>query len=227
MIIFGKQIVQFVIANHADLIEEIYLAKEIDRDIFKNLARLNKPILRLDSKKAQSLAHGGNHQGFLAKIKPLTQTPFAQIKKLNKIVVLCGISDVGNIGAIFRSALCLGAEGVIITETNNLKIENLIRASSGAIFEIPFCVVKNPLDCINELKNEGILCIGADMKGENARFYNAPKKFALFMGSEGAGLSQKILKKLDKIISIKMYNGFNSLNVSVALGILLAFLDSI
>ncbi len=68
MIIYGKQPILYILHTNASCIEEIYLAKELPKDIFKQLARLDKPIKRVDMKKAQALAHGGNHQGILASI---------------------------------------------------------------------------------------------------------------------------------------------------------------
>lgn len=226
MIIYGKQIVLYAIAHHSDKICELYLAKEVDSKLFATIKSCHKPILRLDSKKAQALAHGGNHQGILARITPLESTPLASIKHYRKILVLCGISDMGNIGGIFRSAYALGVQAIIITQIKSPKIEQILRASSGAAFALPFCVVANTLDCINELKMAGFALYGADMCGENVARFTPAQKWALFLGDESRGLYDKIAKKLDKMLSIQMHNGFDSLNVSVAAGIMMAYLDS-
>lgn len=226
MIIYGKQIVFYAIKHHKNKILEFYLAKEMPQDVFRKLRKLNKPILRLDTKRAQALANGRNHQGIFAKIMPLEPIPFAIIKQYQKILVLCGISDMGNIGGIFRSAYALGIEAILIAHIQSPKIEQILRTSSGAAFDIPFCTTTNVLDAINELKNAGFACYGADMQGENIATFYPKEKWALFLGEEARGLYTKITKKLDKILSIKMYHDFNSLNVSVAAGIMLAYLDS-
>ena len=226
MIIYGKQVVFYAMAHYAHLIEEIYLAKKWDKQSFKQISALKKPIIYLDNKKAQALAKGGNHQGIFAKITPLEACSFTQIKNMQKILIACEITDVGNLGAIFRSAHCLGVQGVIITEIANPKIPAIIRTSAGAIFGVPFCVVQNTLDVINELKMSGFACYGAHMQGDDIAQFEPAQKWALFLGNESEGLKAKILKKLDRMLAIKMYNAFDSLNVSVAAGILMAYLDS-
>jgi len=226
MIIYGKQVVLYAICCYAKDIKEFYVAKTLEKAIFRKISALKKPILRIDIKKAQALAKNGNHQGIFANIAPLTPTPLNQLKKLNRIVVLCGISDVGNIGGIVRSAYCLGVEAIIISQINNPKIDSIIRASAGAMLSLPFGVEDNPLDVLNELKNESFACYGAGMEGEDIASFIPKKKWAVFLGNESSGLVSKISKKLDTIIAIRMYNCFDSLNVSVAAGIIMSYLDS-
>ncbi|PAF45244.1 23S rRNA (guanosine(2251)-2'-O)-methyltransferase RlmB [Helicobacter sp. 11S02596-1] len=221
MIVYGKRIVMHLLERHPERIEEIYLAKEIDPKIFTFMAKNNRRILRTDTKKAQAMARGGNHQGFLAKILPPSPISVSEIKKYHKILVLCDITDVGNIGAIVRTAYCLGVDGVVLGLRESFSFEGVVRSSAGAMLDMPFCICKNILDLINELKNEGIQCYGADVGGQDIVGIEPKEKWALFLGSEGVGLHKKILSKLDKIVSIKMKRDFNSLNVSVAAGILI------
>lgn len=226
MIIYGKQIVLYALAHYPHFIQELYLAKDIEPKLFAQMRKLRTPILRLDPKKAQALAHGGNHQGILARITPLEPVAFATIKQCDRILVLCGMSDVGNIGAIFRSAYALGVQAIIISHIKSPKIEPILRASSGAAFAMPFCVVENILSSMNDLRGAGFSLYGADMGGENIAGFCPSRKWALFLGEESQGLYDKITKKLDKIVSIHMHHNFDSLNVSVAAGILMAYLDS-
>lgn len=222
LFVYGKQVVMYLALHRVEYLKEIYLSKEIDSKTFSLLSKTRRPILRLDNKKAQALARGGNHQGFLAKISAPKPISLKDIKQYDKILVLCGISDIGNIGAIFRSAYCLGVQGIIICLSEVLAFEGIVRTSVGALFELPFCLHKNTLDVINEFKNEGIYCYGADMNGEDIRnCKNIEGKWALFLGSEGEGLGRKISSKLDRIVSIKLKNDFDSLNVSVTAGILI------
>ncbi len=220
MIIYGKQIFLYVLRNYASLIEEIYLAKEVDKKLFAEISRLRKPVLRLDAKKAQALAHGGNHQGMLMKIADLHFTPFETVKKSAFIVVLHGVTDVGNIGAIIRSAYALGVDAVIISGIKHMKLEPLVRTSSGAIFEMPVVLYPDTASLINELKQAGFSTYAASMNGEDVRevTFRTPK--ALIAGSEGEGLPQRLQNKCDKKIAIRMERAFDSLNVSVATAIL-------
>ena len=219
MIVYGKQSVCYILEHAPHLIEEIYFSKEVDRKLFGRFSRLQKPIIKIDNKKAQSLARGGNHQGFFLKIAPLEQTNFKDIKQMQKILVLCGITDTGNIGSIFRSAYCLGVSAVVLCGIKSFSIEGVLRSSVGAILHMPFCVYEDALSVINELKNEDITLYGADMSGEDIASLKARGRWALFLGSEDKGLGGKLLSKIDTIVSIKMESGFNSLNVAVAAGI--------
>ncbi|HIP60630.1 MAG TPA: 23S rRNA (guanosine(2251)-2'-O)-methyltransferase RlmB, partial [Campylobacterales bacterium] len=113
MIVYGKQIFFYIAEKHPDLIEEIYLAKEVDKKLFSKVNGLGKKIIKLDTMKAQSLARGGNHQGFLLKIKYIEYAEITDLKKEDFLLVLVGLTDVGNIGAIIRSAYALGVKGVV------------------------------------------------------------------------------------------------------------------
>lgn len=220
MIIYGKQIFLHLLRAHPKLIKNLYLAKEVDRELFREIGRLGLPIVRLDNKKAQAMARGGNHQGFLLEIEEIAPRPWRELKTLQRLLVLEGVSDSGNIGGIFRSAYCLGVEGIVLTNLASFSIETAIRASSGALLELPFAVVKNPLDVAHELREAGFTLYGAAMEGE-ARLESVARKQALFMGSEGEGLSKKLKLKMDRLLKIEMAREFDSLNVGVAAAILM------
>lgn len=224
MIIYGKQIVLYVLENHPNTIEEVMFSKEIDKKIFSKFLKLGKKINKLDNKKAQALAKGGNHQGFFLKLKEFDYTPINEMKQNNFIVVLDGLTDVGNIGAITRTAYALGIDGVVAAGVKTLNESGVIRTSSGAMLDLPFSLYPNSVDLANELKQSGYALIGATMDGTDLKKYGTITKddrVALFLGSEGEGLSKKIISKLDLKVSIGMENNFDSLNVSVAAGILM------
>lgn len=224
MIIYGKQVVLYILEKHPDLVEEVLFSKEIDKKLFSKFLKLGKKIVKLDNMKAQSLAHGGNHQGFFLKLKEFSYNSIEELKKLNFIVVLDGLTDVGNIGAITRSAYSLGIDGVVASGVKTLNNTGVVRASSGAMLDLPFALYPSSVDLANELKQCGFTLIGATTDGVDLKEYgkiNKDDKVALFLGSEGEGLSGKIRKKLDLKVSIGMSNKFDSLNVSVAAGILI------
>lgn len=223
MIVYGKQVVLYILETKPQLIEEVMLSKEIDKKLFSKFVKLNKPIIKLDNKKAQGLAHGGNHQGFFLKLQDFNLANFSDIKKSNFILILDGLTDVGNIGAISRTAYSLGVDAIVVSNVNNVNIEGCIRTSSGALLNLPMVLEKDILSVANELGQSGFELIGADMNGVDIKKHtpNYDKKIALFLGNEGSGLSPKVIKKLNQKVSIKMYNKFDSLNVSVAAGILI------
>jgi len=206
--------------KHPELIEEVYLAKEVDKKIFSTVAKLNKKIIKLDPKKAQGMARGGNHQGFLLKMKYL---PFAEVQDLKKedfLLVLVGITDVGNIGAIIRSAYAFGVGGVIVSGVQSLALEGVVRASSGAALDMPIALFKDTATLVNELKQTGFKTYVAEMSGEDVRDVSFASKKVLLLGSEGDGVPNKILKMCDSRVKIVMKREFDSLNVSAAAAIL-------
>lgn len=223
MIVYGKQIVFYILEKHPEIINEIFLTKEIDKQLFNKFTKLDKKIVRPDNMKAQALARGGNHQGFLLDIAGFEYSNLNDIKHHDFILVLDGLTDIGNIGAIVRTAYALGVGAIIVCGLKNLNTAAIVRTSSGSLLDMPLALIHNSADVINELKQIDFTMIGASMDGIslNELEQNKSKKTALFLGSEGTGLANKILKKLDQKVSITMSNDFDSLNVSVAAGILI------
>jgi 23S rRNA (guanosine2251-2'-O)-methyltransferase len=223
MIVYGKQIVFYILEKHPKIIEEIFLTKEIDKKLFKKFMDNGAKIIRPDNKKAQGLARGGNHQGFLLRIKDYEYTPLQDLKNKEFLVVLDGLTDVGNIGAIIRSCYALGADGLIICGLKNPLPAPIVRTSSGTMLDFPVGLVHNSFDLANELKQIGFSLVGASSDGYDIKDIKRERhqKMALFLGNEGDGLSNRLSKKLDLKVAIKMENDFDSLNVSVAAGILI------
>jgi 23S rRNA (guanosine2251-2'-O)-methyltransferase len=143
------------------------------------------------------------------------------MKQSNFLVILDSLSDVGNIGAIARSAYALGAEGIIASGVRQLNFAGIARSSSGALFDIPFLIEQNPLSCINELQQLGFKLYGAAMDGVAVSDIEFSQKKVLVLGSEGEGISKRVKPKIDQMVSIPMQREFDSLNVSAAAAILL------
>jgi len=182
--------------------------------------RYNISVKRVDTKKAQALARGGNHQGFILNIDDFEFASLREIKDKKFILILAGLTDIGNIGAIVRSAYALGVDGIVISKISNLKIEGVARSSAGALFDMPIVFEKDLSSIINELKQVGFFIYCADMNGEDIRDIKFSNKKVLIMGSEGEGLSKRVLNSCDKTVQIKMEREFDSLNVNAACAIL-------
>ena len=197
MIIFGKQLFLHILDKHSQKFRAIYLSKELDKALFARIAKLGLKIQKIDERKAQSLARGGNHQGFIAEVDEFSFTPFISLKNASSIVFLCGISDVGNIGSIVRSSLALGADALIIANRQGLSeqgISGMLRTSSGAGYELDICVVNDDLSALNELKQAGFTLLGADASGQDVRaLAPKPEKFVLLMGAEDKGIGKKAM----------------------------------
>ena len=220
MIIYGKQVCLYALEHHAEKIKTVYVAKKniLPQELFH---KFHDNIKFLEEKWAQSMAKGGNHQGILVEIEAFEEADFSTIKKSSFIVILDGLTDVGNIGAIVRSAYALGADAIIATGVKQLNFAAIARSSSGALLDMPFMVTKNVLDQMNELQQIGFTFYGASMDGQNIQTSEFSPKRVLVMGSEGKGLSKKVSAKINTMISIEMKHAFDSLNVSAAAAILI------
>jgi 23S rRNA (guanosine2251-2'-O)-methyltransferase len=220
MIIYGKQVCLYVLENYPDTITTVYVAKKgiLPQKLFHEH---HDKIKFLEEKWAQSMSKGGNHQGILLEVQDLEESSLSEIKKNDFIVVLDGLTDVGNIGAIVRSAYALGADAIIATGVKQLNFAAIARTSSGALFDMPFMVQHNILDVLNELQQIGFTAYGADMNGTALGEMTFDAKRVLVLGSEGKGLSKKARSKIDNIVSIEMKHLFDSLNVSAAAAILI------
>ena len=220
MIIYGKQVCLYALKHHSARIKTVYLAKKglLSQPLFDQY----KPMIKfLEEKWAQSMSKGGNHQGILLEISDFEFSDLAQIKKNDFIVILNGLTDTGNIGAIVRSAYALGADAVIATGVKQLNLAAITRTSSGALLDMPFVITHNILDVFNELHQLGFVSYGASIEGESIQSTIFAPKRVLVLGSEGEGLSKKARSKVQERVSIEMKHQFDSLNVSAAAAILI------
>ncbi len=220
MIIYGKQVCLHALKHHAADIKTVYLAKKglLSQPLFDQY----KPIIKfLEEKWAQSMSKGGNHQGILLEINDLELSTLSQIKKSDFIVILDGLTDTGNIGAIVRSAYALGADAVIATGVRQLNLAAITRTSSGSLLDMPFMITSNILDVFNELHQLGFVSYGASTDGDSIQTITFATKRVLVLGSEGEGLSKKARTKIKEMVSIEMRHQFDSLNVSAAAAILI------
>lgn len=220
MIIYGKQLFLHVLKKYPTRLKKVYLSKNCEQKLFSSIANATTDIVRVDNKIAQALSRGGNHQGFIAEIEDLEFSEFNVAKSGSFLVILNELTDVGNIGAIIRSAYAFGADALIISGIKNVNLEAIIRTSSAAAFELPIILYPQALDMLNELKQVGFTLYGADMDGQSVNKVAFDSKVALVMGSEGEGINKKVKSKLDKIVSIKMARDFDSLNVSAATAVI-------
>ena len=172
----------------------------------------------------------GVHQGVAAELKPYQTVSLEEIiikakKKEKKIIVMLdNISDPHNLGAIMRSADVFEASGIIIPKHNSVTLNATVaKTSAGAINYVPVAVVNNLNQAIKTLKDEGYWVVSTDGSAElsySSIKYDFP--VVIIIGSEGKGVSPLVLKNSDYIVKIPQYGHVNSLNASVAAGILLA-----
>jgi 23S rRNA (guanosine2251-2'-O)-methyltransferase len=221
MLIYAKQPIYYVIENHPQMIKTLFLAKELDKKEYSRLMKMGFEIKRIPADAAGKMCKNGNHQGFLAEVRDLELHQFKTFLDKDFVVVLSGLTDVGNIGAIVRTAYALGVDAIVACGVKSLALEPILRTSTGALFDIPFAIEHNIHDVLNDFKMSGFTLYGADMGGKDIREVVPKQKRVLVLGSEGEGLTSRVVSKLDEVVSIKMSHQFDSLNVSVAGAILI------
>jgi 23S rRNA (guanosine2251-2'-O)-methyltransferase len=221
MLIYAKQPIYYLINHHPQKIKTLYLAKELDKKEYSRLMKMGFEVKRIPHEAAQKMSKNANHQGFLAEVEDYKLSNYQDFFDKKFILVLAGLTDVGNIGAIIRSAYALGVDGVIVSGIKKLAIEPVLRTSTGALFDMPLAVEHNIFNVLNDFKMSGFASYGADMGGVDIRKADIKEKRVLVLGNEGEGLSKRLVSKLDHVVSIEMAHDFDSLNVSVAGAILM------
>lgn len=221
MLIYAKQPIYYVIDKYPNRIKTLYLAKELDKKEYSRLMKFGFEVKRIPQEAAQKMCKNANHQGFLAEVDDYELHSFNSFLNKDFILVLAGLTDVGNIGAIVRSAYALGVDGIVACGIKNLAIEPVLRTSTGTLFDMPLAVEHNIYDVLNDLKTSGFTIYGADMSGKDIRNVTLKQRRVLVLGSEGEGLTSRVVSKLDEVVSVKMSHEFDSLNVSVAGAILM------
>ena len=196
----------------------------------ETLARSKKiPVLRSPRQELDRLAEGEDHRSVVAEISPVKihDEDFLYEKnnkeKFKKIIVAVNIEDPHNLGAILRSAMAFGVDALIFTARKSTQITStVISSSAGAALKIPLVRIGNTTDSILRLKEHGYWIYGTCVDQDNSSSLDKiefHEKSVVLVGNEGKGLSDKVLKHCDYSVYIPVE--FNSLNVSVATGIVL------
>ncbi len=170
-----------------------------------------------------------NHQGMLAFASAYryydVEDMLAEAREKGEapfLVVLDGVTDPQNLGAIIRTAACVGAHGVIVPERRAVGLTpSAVKASAGAIETVKVARVTNLTRTLEQLKTQGVWLYAADMDGEDYRSVQFDGPMALIIGAEGEGVSRLVLESCDYKVKLPMRGGVGSLNASVAAGILM------
>ena len=190
---------------------------------------LGVPIKETDPRKLDKICSGGNHQGVAAfaavheygTVEDMIKK--AEEKGESPFIIVCGeIEDPHNLGAIIRTADACGAHGVIIPKRRGVSLTYAVgKVSAGAVEYVTVARVPNLASELEDLKKKGFWVYGADMGGKPWNEQDYSGSVALVIGSEGKGLSRIVKEKCDFIVSLPMKGHINSLNASVAAGILM------
>ncbi len=221
-------------------VAKVYINKSADKQkvgILRQLAKKKETPFQMVPVEKLNRITRANHQGVIAIKSPIefvpleeTITRFYEEGKPPKIVVADGIQDVRNIGAISRSCLAFDVDLLIVGVKANAEIgEGAVKSSAGALLKLPVARVSSLANTLNYLKSWGLTQIAATEKSEldlNKASFADQDSWVLWMGNEDKGLSRERLALMDQTVRIPMSSNIDSLNVSVAAGVLLYALSS-
>lgn len=208
-------------ASKTNLLEAIISTDEKELKKINNVRRylVNDAIIN-------KIATTKNPQNILGIVKMLDHniTNLLPIIKGNKtkLIMLDDVNDPGNLGTIIRTAAGLGYDGIIISpNTVDLYNEKVIRSTQGVMFKIPI-IKANLQEVIKLLKKEKVFCIGTALtNAKDVKHITKKDKFAICLGNEAKGISKEVLDNMDENVKIAMNNDVESLNVSIAAGIIM------
>ena len=231
-VIYGRNAVKELLASGRD-IDKLFILTG-DREGSVNLligqaAERRIPIIEAERTKLDSLAMGNNHQGIVAVAAERNYATVDEILAYAEekgespfVIILDGVEDPHNLGAIIRSAECSGAHGVIIPKRRAVGLTSTAaKASAGAIEHMRVAKVTNLATTIDYLKEKGLWLYAADMDGSTYYDTDLSGAVGLVMGSEGFGISRLVKEKCDFVVSIPLYGSVNSMNVSCAAAVLM------
>lgn len=233
-IIYGKNAVIEALEAGNRTFNKILISNSAHSDTkiekIKNLAKSQGIIFQfVNIQKLNQIEPEGRHQGVIAQIAPIKYIELEDFieqnkNKLSSVVILDGVEDSHNVGAIIRSCVCSGVDGIILPSRHGVLINSTVeKTSAGAINHISIIKVNSLVSAVQKLKENNWWVIASDHHAKD-NYYDVDytdMNFALIMGAEHAGISKSLLKLSDFVIKIPMLTNFNSLNVSNATAIIL------
>lgn len=222
MLVYGRNVFNELINNNYD-IKKIYLQDNFtDKKI--NLLIQNKklPVVFKPKKQMDDLAKG-NHQGIIIDIKDYQYFELDKILQDNFIVILDHIEDPHNLGAIIRTCEAAGVDGIIIPKDRQVGVNSTVmKTSAGTLPNVKIVCVSNLVATIKKMKQKNFWIVGTALDNSvDYRKIDYSGKIGLVIGNEGKGMSQLVTRECDFVASIPMYGSVNSLNASVASGIMI------
>ena len=214
-------------------IKKLFVLNGIKDDKVNNLIndvkRTGTIVKFMDREELDKMAETKSHQGIIAEVEDYKYVEVSDILEYARskneepfIILLDEIEDPHNFGAIIRTAECVGAHGIIIKNRNQAMVTaTVVSASAGASEYMKIARVNNLSKTIEELKQEGLWFACADMDGSLMTETNLKGSIGLVVGNEGSGVSRLVKEKCDFVVKIPMKGHIDSLNVSVATGVLL------
>ena len=225
MLVYGKNVINEIL-NSNTKIHKIFLDNNFnDQELMAKITKRNLKRFHMDRNKLDKMCDNGITQGIAADIdeyKYLDIEAIVNDNEANFVVMLDSLEDPHNFGAIIRTCECAGVNYIIIPKKRSVGVTPIVyKTSAGALNNVKIVEVVNLSNTITKLKDLGYWVYGAEANGKDYRKIDFSGKTCLVIGSEGHGLKQIVTNSCDEIISLPMKGKVNSLNASVAGGILI------
>ncbi len=219
MLVYGKNVVVSLLDNHTKILKAYVLNDFKEREIINNL---NCPVKYVDNRYLDRLVDG-LHQGIVVEIEDYKYYDIDDVIKDNGfLVMLDHLEDPHNFGAIIRTCEAAGVDGIIIPKDRSVEVNGTVmKTSVGTLDEMKIVQVTNLNSTIEYLKKKGYWITATDMEGTNYNKIDYRGSCCIIIGSEGNGVSRLVLENSDFVASIPMEGKVNSLNASVAAGIVI------
>lgn len=223
MLVFGKNVVIEILKNKTE-IHNAYIYKHFnDETIISELQNRHIPINYVEKSELDHLANG-NHQGIIVSIPDYKYFDLDEllVDEFPFIMILDHIEDPHNFGAIIRTCESAGVSGIIIPKDRSVDVNSTVmKVSAGALENMKIAMVTNLTTTIKDLQKQGFWVVGTDMDGTDYTKIDYKGKLVIVIGGEGDGMSRLVKESCDFIASIPMKGKINSLNASVATGIII------
>ena len=222
MIVFGKNVAKELINNNIK-INKVYLSKNFDDKGILNFIENNNIRKTIMDKKDMDYKYKGNHQGIVLEIDDYKYSKLDSTYNDNFVVILDHLEDPHNFGAIIRTCEAAGVRSIIIPKDRSVEVNSTVmKVSAGALSNINIVEVSNLVNAIKKLKDNGFWVYGTDMDDAvNYTDIEYADKTAFVIGAEGNGISKLVRENCDFIVKIPLIGKINSLNASVAAGIVI------
>ena len=219
MLVYGRNVALEVLKRNI-IINRVYMQENFDFEYKNEFMKYNVKVLK---KYEMDRKFSGLHQGIALDIEDYKYVNINNFKFDNSLVVMLDhIEDPHNFGAIIRTCEAAGVDLIIIPEKRSVEVNStVIKTSVGTVFNMKIAKVKNLVNTINYLKKNGFWIVGTDMEGIDYDKIDYKGNTCIICGNEGNGMSRLVTDNCDFIATIKMLGEVNSLNASVATGIVL------
>lgn len=223
MYIYGKNVAKQMLEDNIKIKQALIYKNFSEEELIKEIKKKNINIKYLEKNELDKIVDG-NHQGIVLEVPNYQYSPIEDIINDSRelIIILDHIEDPHNFGAIIRTCEAASVSGIIIPKDRSVEVNStVVKVSTGAINNVKISQVTNLSQTIDLLKKEGYWIVGTDMEGTPYQEIDYTGKIAIIIGNEGKGMSRILKEKSDYIATIPMYGTTNSLNASVAAGIMI------